>query len=181
MENIQGETPNPNGETPGDENAGGNAPAVEANAEKPEKPGETPAEPNAEAEALRKALENERKLRKQAEADAVKKARTVEDRVAELEAENQRMKVDRLRDKTVDEIIAEVTKDGKYTVNRADVMELLEDVNLTEANMADAVRRRVEKLKRIPAVETPENTTKAMSAAGKVEASLKNPWAGANL
>lgn len=122
---------------------------------------------------LQEALRKERELRKAAEAQVKKATRTADERIADLEAETRQLRVERLRESAINEAIEAATADGKFTVSRADVMELLEDVNLTEANVRDAVTKRVEKLKKPVAVVTPDNATRADNGK-REEVSIQN-------
>lgn len=169
--NEQGETP-----TGGEMPQTSETPATPV--AKPETPAQPPAETSDEYAALRQAIEKERELRKAAEAQVKKTTRTAEERIADLEARNQKFEIERQRDKVLDAAIAEVTRDGHYTVNRNDVLELLEDVNLTEATVEAAVKKRVEKLKRNAPVITPNNATPKPSEGKPVKAGLDNPYAG---
>lgn len=127
---------------------------------------------------LREALRKERELRKAAERERDRKSRSEAERLADMERELASMRAERARDNALDRLARELGEDG-YEFNRSDVLELLEDVSLTEENAEAAVRRRVDKLKRKVSVTTPDNTTKAMSE-GKVEVGLKNPYAAFN-
>jgi len=127
-------------------------------------------------EKLTKSLEAARREAREAKAQLVNKTRTTEERVADLEKQNQDLRIERLANATIDKLIADLG-DG-YTVSRAEVMEELADAKLSEANMEAVISRWVNKLKRPNTVKTPENTAEPIAPSEKPEPTAKDPWVG---
>lgn len=129
---------------------------------------------------LKKALESERQLREAAEkklkAEAKAKeaaTKSVEERLAEMEAKNRKLELKGSVNAAVDEAIAGVEK--THEVNRADVMELLDEMNVTEENYEAKVALAVKRSKQLKKAETDHETTTPRADRKEVKIDPKNP------